>query len=379
MTAAGLHGAAAARPSVREDVEVFLHEHRFLVTKLLESLNAAALPPSTITSTRLRTVSDTFNRVLEKDRELLAAVKNLVRHQIAQKELLAIEAAIDEKRQRVIRYAAQLRRSQEDISSVLRKHRRVLDQAAQQPQQPRLDPRDVVAYAHRIAGTTAADKNWRPGFPMFGFMPPAPQEHMMRAGVLSRGVVDEIVTLDASDKLKYSATQRDDRGDAGDAGTTKLNGIPIGLGAMDAGIRQQMPPGWKPGDPVDLPLEALLHYMGRNTLAEHGVTLPETWKTGDPLPPEAMELLRKKFKIPEKRSAMYDDEVVDDVESLRKKRRLDDAENEDKSESSSDSDSSDDSDSDKDVVKRVQLSLSSDDDDDDDGDDDEDDDDEDSD
>ncbi|KAJ0399706.1 hypothetical protein ATCC90586_002699 [Pythium insidiosum] len=371
--APGVYATAATRPSVREDVEVFLHEHRFLVTKLLESLNAAALPPSTITSTRLRTVSDTFNRVLDKDRELLAAVKSLVRHQIAQKELLAIEAAIDEKRQRVIRYAAQLRRSQEDISSVLRKHRRVLDQAAQQPQQTRLDPRDVVAYAHRIAGTTAADKNWRPGLPMFGFMPPAPQEHMMRAGVLSRGVVDEIVTLDASDKLKYSATQRagDDRADSGDA-TAKINGIPIGLGAMDAGIRQQMPPGWKPGDPVDLPLDALLHYMGRSTLAEHGVTLPETWKTGDPLPPEAMEILRKKFKIPEKRSAMYDDEVVDDVESLRKKRRLDaDGDgDDDKSapDSSSDSDSSDDSDSDKEVVKRVQLSLSSDDDDDDDDD-----------
>ncbi|GLE11693.1 hypothetical protein PINS_up024262 [Pythium insidiosum] len=210
--AAGLHGAAAAaaaRPSVREDVEVFLHEHRFLVTKLLESLNAAALPPSTITSTRLRTVSDTFNRVLEKDRELLAAVKNLVRHQIAQKELLAIEAAIDEKRQRVIRYALSCGAHRRTSRACCASHRRVprpgraaapaayVHALSRPPARgvilisfcavARLDPRDVVAYAHRIAGTTAADKNWRPGFPMFGFMPPAPQEHMMRAGVLSRG------------------------------------------------------------------------------------------------------------------------------------------------------------------------------------------------
>lgn len=30
-------------PSVRDDVEVALHEHRFLVTKLLEALSTAAL------------------------------------------------------------------------------------------------------------------------------------------------------------------------------------------------------------------------------------------------------------------------------------------------------------------------------------------------
>jgi hypothetical protein len=29
--------------SIREEVEVALHEHRFLVTKLLESLNTASL------------------------------------------------------------------------------------------------------------------------------------------------------------------------------------------------------------------------------------------------------------------------------------------------------------------------------------------------
>lgn len=37
-------------PSVREDVEVSLHEHRFLVTKLLESLSTASLYVSTLFS-----------------------------------------------------------------------------------------------------------------------------------------------------------------------------------------------------------------------------------------------------------------------------------------------------------------------------------------
>ncbi|TMW59022.1 hypothetical protein Poli38472_007167 [Pythium oligandrum] len=354
-------------PSVQDDVQVFLHEHRFLVTKLLESLNTASLPPSTITSTRLRAVNDTFNRVLEKDRDLLSAVKTLVQHQVAQKELLAVQDEIHEKKQKVVRYAAQLRQSQEDIALVLKKHRRVLDHARQK-QKVLLDPRDVVAYAHRIAGTTSAPKEWRPGFPMFGFMPPAPQEQMMRAGVLSRGVVDEVVTLEPESSA-YSAQSDAKKTEEVDA--AKLQGIPIGLGATEAGIRKQMPPGWKPGDPVDLPLEALLHYMGRTSLAEHGVTLPESWKTGDPLPPEAMEILRKKFKIPEKRSALYEDDVVDDVETLRKKRRLDGSETasdtaEDDSSSSSSSD--DDSDSEKESAQKITLSLSSDDDDSDDSD-----------
>lgn len=102
---------------------------------------------------------------------------------------------------------------------------------------------------------------------MFGFMPPAPQGHMMRAGVLSRGIVDEIVTQESDSKYSSTASKvkKDDAGDDLD----KLN-IPIGLGASDAQIRKQMPAGWKPGDPVDLPLDALLHYMGRSFFTVHG-------------------------------------------------------------------------------------------------------------
>ncbi|TYZ58046.1 hypothetical protein PybrP1_010767 [[Pythium] brassicae (nom. inval.)] len=312
-------------PSVRDDVEVALHEHRFLVTKLLEALSTAALPPSTITATRLRTVNETFGKVLEKDRELLAAVKKLARHQVAQKELAAVQEEISKKKLKVVRYAAQLRRSQE-------KHQTVL-QHAKQKTKVVLDPRDIVAYAHRIAGTTSAPREWRPGFPMFGFMPPAPQPHMMRAGVLSRGVVAETVTQEPE---KYSSSAASRPATATES-LEKLTTIPIGLGASDAQIRKQMPPGWNPGDPVDLPLDALLHYMGRSFFT-----------------------------------------VVDDVEGLRKRRKLgdDDAaddsgtatgnetgsgKDDDDDDSESDSDSSD-SDSDKDTVQKISLSLSSDDD-----------------
>ncbi|KAG7389277.1 hypothetical protein PHYPSEUDO_010835 [Phytophthora pseudosyringae] len=344
--------------SIREEVEVALHEHRFLVTKLLESLNTASLPPSTITATRLRTVNETFAKVLEKDRGLLTAVKKrafqVARHQVAQTELLRIEAEIESKKQKVVQYAAQLRRSQEEIANVLRKHRVVL-QNAKHKSKVLLDPRDIVAYAHRIAGTTSAPKEWQPGFAMFGFMPPAPQEHMMRAGVLSRGIVAEIVTQ-GPEKYTSTAARVKQEGEGGES-IEKLD-IPIGMGASDAQIRKQMPPGWKPGDPVDLPLDALLHYMGRSFFTENGITLPESWKTGDPLPSDAMEILRKKFKLPEKRAALYDDEVVDDVESLRKKRKLEEGEKADEGAAESDS-SSDSSDSDEEALNTISLSLSS--------------------
>lgn len=105
-------------------------------------------------------------------------------------------------------------------------------------------------------------------------------------------------------------------------------------------------------------------------MQEHGIALPESWKPGEPLPPDAMEILRKKFKLPEKRAALYEDEVVDDVETLRKRRKLDGGESADdtggdttasgKEDSDSDSDSSDSDDSDKEAPQKISLSLSSD-------------------
>lgn len=177
----------------------------------------------------------------------------------------------------------------------------------------------------------------------------------MRAGVLSRGIVAEIVTQ-GPEKYTSTATRVKQKGDEGED-IEKL-GIPIGLGASDAQIRKQMPPGWKPGDPVDLPLDALLHYMGRSFFAEHGITLPESWKAGDPLPLDAMEILRKKHRLPEKRVPLYDDEVVDDVETLRKKRKLEETDKGDEGTGGSES-SSDSSDSDEEAPHTISLSLSS--------------------
>ncbi|KAL0584524.1 hypothetical protein ABG067_005703 [Albugo candida] len=366
-------------PGVGDYVECALQEHRSIVTNLLESINTASLPPSTITNIRLRSVQEQVHRLLESDRRLATAVKTLWTHQITQKTLFQLQNEIKAKEERVIEYATQLRNAQvlpmsgfappapqEQIMRAGVLSRGVIAETvtrdgfkptridvltdsdlsgANDLKTPiGLDPQLLVAYAHRIAGTTSAPKHWQPGLPMSGFAPPAPQEQIMRAGVLSRGVIAETVTRDGFKPTRIDVLTDSDLSGANDLKT------PIGLGATDAEIRNQMPPGWKPGDPVDLPLDALLHYMGRSFFQEHGITLPESWRNGDAVPPEAMDLLRKKFNLPEKRKS---DEMNVNAEMSQKKRKLEtDDEN---SEESSDSESS----SDQDTPQGISLSFSS--------------------
>ena len=177
---------------------------------------------------------------------------------------------------------------------------------------------------------------------MSGFAPPAPQEQIMRAGVLSRGVIAETVTREGFKTTRIDVSSEPETSVTNDLKT------PIGLGATDAEIRNQMPPGWKPGDPVDLPLDALLHYMGRSFFQENGINLPEFWKSGDAVPPEAMDLLRKKFNFPEKRKS---DETNIDADTSQKRRKLETEEE--------NSDESSDSDSSSDGPQGISLSFSS--------------------
>ena len=53
----------------------------------------------------------------------------VARHQVAQTELLRVNAEIEDKKQKIVHYALQLRRSQEAIANVLKKHRVVLENA----------------------------------------------------------------------------------------------------------------------------------------------------------------------------------------------------------------------------------------------------------
>lgn len=86
------------------------------------------------------------------------------KHQEAQKQLHELQQEDQRTDKAILNYARQLRSSKQTLSRVLAKHSHVLQtvKAATEPHVS-LNPQDVVAYAHRIAGTTSAPKDWRPG------------------------------------------------------------------------------------------------------------------------------------------------------------------------------------------------------------------------
>ncbi|KDO19302.1 hypothetical protein SPRG_14694 [Saprolegnia parasitica CBS 223.65] len=334
--------AGSSSASMRDRVDVCLNEHRFIAYKLLESLSHAS---SNTTPTILRTTDSLFEAILKKDRVLLQTVKQLNAHQAAQKELDNIKAQIAEKEAKIVQYARELRGGQKAISNVLLKHRRVLSNAKASSTTSHMKPQDIIAYAHKVASTSSAPAGWQPGYPMFGFMPPAPTPEMMRAGVLSRGIIDSIVTKETS---SYTSTKRSL--DASSAGVPSAVGdVRIGLGISDEEISKLIPPGWKPGDPIDLPAEALVRLRGPSVFAEHGIEVPGHILKAineQPIPPVYMEQLRA--KLDEKTPGHVD-----------KKPRLDDAPDEASSESSSSSDEgSDASDSESEQVPKIRMTLS---------------------
>ncbi|ETV66854.1 hypothetical protein, variant [Aphanomyces astaci] len=285
--------------TIREGVEISLNEHRFLTYKLLESLSHTS---ANVNPAMLRSTNDYFDMVVAKDKQLLRTVKQLNQHQTAQKELDALKAQIADKEQKIVRYAKELRSGQQSIASVLAKHRRTLTQCAQDAaSKVVLDPLDIVAYAHKIAGSTSAPPNWQPEYPMFGFVPPAPTPEMMRAGVLSRGIIEATVTKESSYEAFKKGQQADLASPLVEGGVGgAISYASLGGGAADNGLI----PGWKEGE-VELSVEALVKLRGLSVFAEYDVALPGHLRPTDPIPADALEALRVKVEAQRKRKAEH--------------------------------------------------------------------------
>ncbi|ETV99016.1 hypothetical protein H310_08489 [Aphanomyces invadans] len=337
--------------TMRERVEISLNEHRFLTYKLLESLSHTS---ANVNPAMLRSTNDYFDLVVAKDKQLLNTVKQLNQHQSAQKELDALKAQIADKEQKIVRYAKELRSGQQSIASALAKHRRTLEQCHQDSSSKVvLDPLEVVAYAHKIAGSTSAPPNWKPEYPMFGFVPPAPTPEMMRAGVLSRGIIEATVTKESQyDSFKKGqqgglASPLVERGISGAIAYTGLGGA--------TGDTNAILPGWRDGD-VELSVEALVKLRGPTVFAEFDIALPGHLRPNDPIPSDILDALRVKLDAQKKRKA----EREADSPDAKKAKEVD------SSSSSSDNDGGSDSsdeESEADKVQTIQWSLSDDEDD----------------
>ncbi|KAH6797725.1 hydroxyproline-rich glycoprotein family protein [Perilla frutescens var. hirtella] len=126
---------------------------------------------------------------------------------------------------------------------------------------------DILSYAHKISYTTFAPPEFGAGqAPLRGALPPAPQEEQMRASQLYN-FADLDIGLPKTDEGKEKIIEPLIETPA--APPAESNPL-----ASISAMKLAIPPGWKPGMPVELPLD---------------LAPPPGWKPGDPvtLPPLA--------------------------------------------------------------------------------------------
>lgn len=135
-----------------------------------------------------------------------------------------------------------------------------------------LDLNEVLAYAHRISYTTFAPPEHGAGLaPLRGALPPAPQDNEMRASQLYHfadldvGVPKKAPEANegTSEKITESLIEP----------TPPREEAPLSIPPPMLPIT--VPPGWKKGMPVELPLDLPL--------------VPPGWKPGDPVPLPPLE------------------------------------------------------------------------------------------
>lgn len=135
---------------------------------------------------------------------------------------------------------------------------------------------DVLSYAHRISYTTFAPPEFGAGqAPLRGALPPAPQEEQMRASQLY-SFADLDVGLPKAVESKEKTIEAIVEPPA--AQPVDANSL-ANLTAIQGLLPPQftVPSGWKPGMPVELPIDLPVP--------------PPGWKPGDPVPLPSFESL----------------------------------------------------------------------------------------
>lgn len=134
---------------------------------------------------------------------------------------------------------------------------------------------DILSYAHRISYTTFAPPEFGAGqAPLRGALPPAPQEEQMRASELYNFANLDVglpKTDEDKDKIFEPLIE------------TESN-LPTNQGLLPPNI--VVPSGWKPGMPVELPLDIPMQP-------------PAGWKPGDPITLPPMDSLPPPARVEE--------------------------------------------------------------------------------
>ncbi|KAH0455791.1 hypothetical protein IEQ34_015823 [Dendrobium chrysotoxum] len=135
-----------------------------------------------------------------------------------------------------------------------------------------LDLNEVLAYAHRISYTTFAPPEHGAGLaPLRGALPPAPQDNEMRASQLYHFADLDVGVPKKAPEGKEGAAEKITESLI--EPTPPREEAPLHIPPPMLPIT--VPPGWKKGMPVELPLELPL--------------VPPGWKPGDPVPLPPLE------------------------------------------------------------------------------------------
>lgn len=134
---------------------------------------------------------------------------------------------------------------------------------------------DILSYAHRISYTTFAPPEFGAGqAPLRGALPPAPQEEQMRASQLYN-FADLDVGLPKAVETKEKTIEAIVEPPSAQPDVKSLANMTAIQGLLPPNIT--VPSGWKPGMPVELPINLPLP--------------PPGWKPGDPVPLPPFESL----------------------------------------------------------------------------------------
>ncbi|XP_057422697.1 mediator of RNA polymerase II transcription subunit 4-like [Lotus japonicus] len=136
---------------------------------------------------------------------------------------------------------------------------------------------DILSYAHRISYTTFAPPEFGAGqAPLRGAMPPAPQDEQMRASQLYNFADLDIGLPKAVETKEKTIEAIVEPPPQQSVDTNPLANFSAIQGLLPPNFA--VPPGWKPGMPVQLPMDI-------------PIKPPPGWKPGDPVPLPPMDSL----------------------------------------------------------------------------------------
>ncbi|XP_067036258.1 mediator of RNA polymerase II transcription subunit 4-like isoform X2 [Acropora muricata] len=151
--------------------------------ELFESLSAASLYRTTKQDADCGQTSKVVDRLIEKEKELQVAIKQVQEQQARQQEIHMMKEEISKKDQEILNLESQLKEAEKILSSALFQAKKKLS-AVNQANKGTVSSEELIKYAHRISSSNAVEApiSWMPGDPRR----PYPQDIEMRSGWLGR-------------------------------------------------------------------------------------------------------------------------------------------------------------------------------------------------